>query len=168
MLTLTYVLPINPEPWAIGDVSFSKTGKRITPNAQLVNYQEAVRQYIKQNYPGCPMCVSECELNFYFWRRLDTYMTSGARMHTRHVADATNLQKGLEDALQGTVLYNDRLVRRVTSEIVNQAHNIDPGIVIVAKQHYRSKYADELEPLVLEELRLAQHEANNINLDNVL
>lgn len=166
MLIQTYVLPINPEPWAIGEVSSGKTGKRITPNAQLVNYQEAVKQYIQQNYPGYQMFNCECELNFYFWRRLDVYMTRGGRPHMRHTADATNLQKGLEDALQGVVISNDKLVRRTTSEVVEQAHNIDPGIIIIAKQHYEPKYTKELGPL-LGKLRLTQQEANNIDLDNV-
>lgn len=162
------LVPINPEPWAIGDISItSKGGKRrpfVAPNKQLLNYQKAVREYIKRNYE-CEPFNTECELTFFFWRRLDVYMDNGSRVRMGHIADATNLQKGLEDALQGVVVSNDRLVRKVYSEIVEQAHNIDPGVIIIAREHYTRSSLDKNLLAKFAEIR---KKANSLDLDNFI
>lgn len=136
-----YALPgINPEQWAIGPLSVTNRGgtKRpfVGPNQSLLTYQKAVQTELERQ--GVTKLVDrECELTFYFWRRLDRYATAAGRGHARHVADATNMQKALEDALQGTLITNDRLVRRISSEVVEQSPDTHPGIIICLKSPYQ-------------------------------
>lgn len=128
---------VNPEPWAVGPVGTGrKNGKvyaYIGPNAQLVAYQNAVREQLGDREIS-PL-VGDVELTFFFWRRLDTYLTPHGRKAHKEEADSTNLQKGLEDALQGILFANDRSVKRITSEVVKQDPDIEPRIVIGAKRY---------------------------------
>lgn len=126
-----YVVPINPEPWAIGSPTIGKKGgkffPRISPNPQLVSYKEAVAECLKD---AQPLPEGKYGLTFYFWRRLDDYETESGRRHRRHWADATNMQKATEDALQGVLIGNDRDVMDVRSVIVHQGPEVD-GLVII-------------------------------------
>lgn len=169
MLVHYYMLPgINPEPWEVGDLGISNRGgtKRpyMAPNPQLQTYQEAVRKELKEQHSVAVRSVP-CELRFYFWRRLDTYTTTSGRSSMRHVADATNMQKALEDALQGIVIDNDRNVKRITSEIVAQDTNINPGIIIALRAAYQPLWQIELPDdlkIKFDELR---DRSNDLDLD---
>lgn len=123
---------VNPEPWAVGPVGTGrKNGKvyaYIGPNAQLASYQEAIREQLGDR--GINTRIEDVELFFFFWRRLDTYLTPSGRKATKKAADATNLQKGLEDALQGILFVNDRTVKRITTEVVAQDADVEPRIMI--------------------------------------
>jgi hypothetical protein len=137
MIQRRFVLNVNPEPWAIGDldVGRSKSGKqfaRVAPNHQLVAFQEAVRGELEEE-EGFPEDLNY-KLTFYFWRRLDWYLDASDRKRYAHQADATNMQKGLEDALQGTLFDNDRDVHDIRSVVVEQGPNINPRILIVASE----------------------------------
>ena len=131
-------LALNPEPWSIGELGVGRKNKKVypylSPNQQLKAYQSAVKeelqaQKIEMFEPGL------YDLRFFFWRKLDQYSLPSGRKSQRHAADATNMQKALEDALQKTLIDNDRNVRRVSSEIVSQSVTTKPGIVIHAKQY---------------------------------
>lgn len=134
-----FILPINPEPWAIGPVGVTRnTGKArgfVGKNIQLDNYQKAIREMLIQQMAGMegrelfPMSVP-CKLKFWFWRRLDSYEGATGRKSSRNWADATNMQKALEDAIQGVLTGNDRHNYEVASQIVHQAEEVLPGIVI--------------------------------------
>lgn len=131
-----YVLNINPEPWAIGDVSAGRsasTGRitgRISPNPNLVAYQNAVREELagveKLN-------ISDYSLTFFFWRQQARYLDAADRRRQRNQADATNLQKGLEDGLQEVLFDNDRDVKDIRSVIVDQGPKVESKILIVAE-----------------------------------
>lgn len=127
---------INPEPWAIGPLGVKYAGPKRIPfvgeNANLASYQKAVKQYFKDNYV-CQPHDGMTEFEFYFWRRLDQYELASGKKHQRHVADATNMQKALEDALQGVLVTNDRNVRYITSCVVEQGPDVNPGIIILHK-----------------------------------
>lgn len=134
MLPRWYYLSVNPEPWAIGSISTGrKNGKvfgRMSPNVQLVAYKEAIAEelaHVDKLPPG------EYALTFYFFRALDDYETESGRRHRKHVADATNMQKATEDALQGVLIDNDRDVRDVRSVVVEQGAGVKPGIIIKAE-----------------------------------
>lgn len=120
-----YLLWLNPEPWAVGAVS----GKRISPNPNLVAFQQAVREAMK-NTPKLP--PEFCKIEFYFWRQQAKYLDVNDRVRQRNQADATNMQKGLEDALQGILFDNDRDVRDIRSVIVKQGASVEPCILIHA------------------------------------
>lgn len=118
-----YILPVNPEPWAIGPLG---TGRRagkiwafVGQNPQLHAYQQAVKESIEN-----PTLVEgNIHLIFYFWRQL-------AKEAKAHVADVTNMQKATEDALQGVLYENDRYTRQVTSVLVEQDPDISGQVVI--------------------------------------
>lgn len=125
-----YLLWINPEPWAVGSVSVGKTGARISPNPNLAAFQNAVREALE----GEEMLPwGAYSLTFFFWRQQAKYIDAADRVRQRNQADATNMQKGLEDALQGILFDNDRDVTDIRSVIVEQGTKVEPRIVIRAR-----------------------------------
>lgn len=139
---------INPEPWGIGPLGTRVSGGKHVPyvgeNSALADYQRAVRDFLCSEYMTV-MHDGPSELEFYFWRKLETYQTPGGKKARRHMADATNLQKGLEDALQGLLFANDRTVFSIKSVIVEQHYDAHPGIIIV----HRPSLPEWIEPAVL-------------------
>lgn len=131
-----FVLRLNPEPWALGKAySGKRDGKKfggMSPNEGLVAYQNAVKEELEAQEIGELPWPEVC-LSFYFWRRLDKYVTMGDKIAQRHEADATNLQKGLEDALQGIMFKNDRVVRDARGVVMEQSVETEPMIVIEAR-----------------------------------
>ena len=128
-----YVLPVNPEPWAIGDLSVGRKGKSVYPmvgrNHQLHNYKEAVKEALQEAYE--PAWIEPpIDLLFFFYRRRDAYQTPQARGHRKHEADLTNLQKATEDALQGLLFKNDKDVRHIDSWMGDQSEVAEPCVVI--------------------------------------
>lgn len=130
-------LDINPEPWAVGPLALGRRGGKMYPrmerNASVHAFKEAVKEAVEGQVNKLP--PGKYELEFFFWRRLDSYEGETGRKINAHVADATNMQKALEDALQGYVFDNDRDVSRITSEIVEQGPNVVPGIGIFARTY---------------------------------
>src|SRR4051794_39473343 len=95
-----FVLHINPEPWAVGSIS----GKRISPNPNLVAFQSAVREELE----GQTLPRDFRKLEFFFFRQTAKYIDTSDHVRQRNQADTTNCQKALEDALQGVLFHNDR------------------------------------------------------------
>lgn len=126
-----FTLDVNPDPWAIGPLQLGKrNGKffpHVGPNRQLLAYKETVAELLGDITPLEP---GEYDLSFYFWRRLD-----GSGRNVKHSADATNLQKATEDALQGILFGNDRDVRKISSEVVEQGPDVRPMVVIRAQMY---------------------------------
>ena len=121
-----FVLHLNPEPWAIGTVAYN----RVSPNMTLKTFQDAVREELEDIEPLSP---GEYALRFYFWRQQAVYLDMSDRRRQRNQADATNMQKALEDALQGVLFDNDRDVKDIHSTIMAQGPDVNPCIVISAK-----------------------------------
>ena len=117
--------PINPEPWSASIVT--KKGGSFKDGV-LVNYQTALREMVfkameKNNIAPYTYDshAAGIFLEFFFWR-------STGRGQP---ADVSNLIKSTEDALQGALFENDRIVRRVCGEIVEQFPTLEsPGILI--------------------------------------
>lgn len=148
-----FVLWINPEPWAVGTISSGrKNGKifsRMSPDPNLVAFQKAV----KESFEGLPMLPADfTKLTFYFWRQQAVYLDAADRRRHRNQADATNMQKGLEDALQGILFENDRNVREIRSVIVEQGPKIEPCIVIQAER-YVETWVTEIGDIMYAEMR---------------
>ena len=129
-----FVLDVNPEPWAIGPVGYSRRGGKMSAyvgrNQQLHSYQEAVREALGT---GHEMIDGPFQLYFWFWRRRDEYKTPQSRTHRKHEADATNLQKATEDALQGVLFKNDKDTRIIRSVMVEQGPDVEGKIVFQIK-----------------------------------
>jgi hypothetical protein len=126
-----YILPINPDPWAIGPLGVGKRNGKYFPyvgrNNQLYSYQQAIKEeLVSQNARLLP--EGKYELEFFFWRRLDSHASG-----KKHYADVTNLQKATEDALQGVLFDNDRDVVNVNSWIMHQDTDTNYCVVIHAR-----------------------------------
>lgn len=121
-------LSVNPDPWAIGPLGVGKRNGKYFPyvgrNTQLHAFKEAVREELELLQVK-PVPYDTYALKFFFWRRLDSH--AGGK---KHVADATNMQKALEDALQEVLIGNDRDVRDIQSVIVEQGSDVKPSILI--------------------------------------
>jgi len=133
--SLWIYLDINPEPWAVGPLSLGRKNGKMYPrmgrNNAVHTFKEEVRAELEDRKLSLPEGLYD--LQFFFWRRLDSYVSESGRKASAHVADATNMQKALEDALQGVLIGNDRDVRHVESEIVEQGPDVKPCIVIRAE-----------------------------------
>ncbi len=127
------VIPVNPEPWAVGPVSTGRANGKmfgtIGRNAQLHAYQEAVREYLEELWTG-DVIDGPAEVEFFFWRHLATYRTPSGRTKTKNEVDVTNLIKGTEDALQGIVIKNDKNNVSVRGHMMDQGPNVTGCVVI--------------------------------------
>lgn len=130
---------INPQPWAVGPLGIGRKGGMypyMAPNQQLVTFQNAIKAELLNLEPD--LLDGDVMLTFYIWRSLDVAeMVSGGaknRQRRAHAADATNIQKAIEDALQGVVFANDRQVRDVRTVLVEQGQNVRPRILIKIDQ----------------------------------
>ncbi len=119
---------LNPVPWTAPTPNHNQ--RRVFKAAELTAYQEAVREQIEMKLLPPFYGEGELDLHFWFWRRLDLGIVVEGSNRRGHQSDATNLQKALEDALQGVVFPNDRETRHVDSTIVAQGRDVRPGIII--------------------------------------
>lgn len=118
---------INPEPWEAPTASIGrKNGKHYVhmhKNDSVRSYQDGFRIAFLQQNPDSQLFDGDVELNLYFWRQRDTETKAKS-------ADATNLQKATEDALQGLLFQNDRSVIKVASRIMEQEPETEPKVLI--------------------------------------
>lgn len=125
-------MPLNPEPWAVGLAHVVRTGgapkARIAPDPTLQTYQNAVKDELRLQ--GVELLPGDYSLYFSFSRQLASYTNGSGHTSTRNAADATNMQKATEDALQGVLIHNDRDVVRVGSVIVEQGALVNPYVII--------------------------------------
>jgi hypothetical protein len=112
------MLPIQPEPWRVPPHGIGRKngGLFVTSGSdeQLVTYQHAVRDLLWDKYGPTEDLLADTspvKLTFYYVRQLGKGI---------HAADATNLNKALEDALQGVLYENDRIVLDVRGVIIAQ------------------------------------------------
>jgi Holliday junction resolvase RusA-like endonuclease len=161
-----YALALNPEPWAVGPVDLGrKNGKvygTIGRNQQLAAYQDAVREEIgdKQELVTGPV-----QLTFFFWRNRASYVTPSERTRQKGRADASNMGKALEDALQNVLFENDREVNDVRSVIVAQGPDVIPRILLRIKANTDPpEIIDALPPVALELLEEIHHRPDEADL----
>jgi Holliday junction resolvase RusA-like endonuclease len=134
-----FALPVNPEPWTVGPLNVGRKNGGLYPYMgaaqQLVAFQEAIREEFGE---GHQKIVGDVTIRFYFWRQQATYEATSGRKHRKHTTDATNMQKALEDALQGILYDNDRDVKDIRSYIVGQGPDVTPRIVIAVQPGQRA------------------------------
>lgn len=132
MIRKVYAIPVNPEPWRVPPMSPGRIGRKLIVRSgrdeQSHTFKEAVREALVAQ--GAEMLPEPYEIHFHFYRQLAVYETAKGSDHTKHWADATNMQKLAEDALQGVLISNDKHVRRVSSHIAEQAPGIEPMIIV--------------------------------------
>lgn len=127
-----YILEINPEPWAIGPIGYSRRGGKMSAyvgrNQQLDTYKEAVKEALEDM--ETTKLEGKIALRFFFWRTRADYQNYQSRTVRKHEADTTNLQKATEDALQGILFDNDKDVVDVHSSLVDQSPT-SPGRIVI-------------------------------------
>lgn len=142
MRQVLYIEGINAEPWSVGKLGIGRKNGKTFPTYSkhqvLVAYQEALKEMASEaaaKTPGFAMQPPgvELELIIYIWRRRDQYTSATGRTVTRNSADATNVQKATEDALQGVLYPNDNQCRRVTCEIVQEGRDVEPRIIVICQ-----------------------------------
>lgn len=135
-----YVARINPVPWTAPSVSIGRKGGKPYPlvysSTELKTFKSGLAEEIKDNYPDAPMIEDEIGLEFFFYRRLDSLDRGKSRRRARaHEADATNMQKSAEDALQGVLFKNDSQVISAHSWVMEQGEDVNPLVVIHLTWH---------------------------------
>ena len=133
-----YVLPLNPEPWAVGPLSVGRRHGKPFPqmgrNQQLHNYKEAVREALKRQRAEMVEWkhgdVDGYELVFLFNQVLESYQAASGRTVHDKEADLTNLVKATEDAIQGVLIHNDKMVRKQTNYVERSVVGSVPYVVI--------------------------------------
>lgn len=137
----------NPQPWnvelALGfNNATRKNYPKAVPSPQLVTFQKALSTIIRNGNPK--MTAGEVEVKIFIWRQMEVYRSHKTDRNIRkHQADATNMQKAIEDAVQGILIENDRNVRRITTEIVEQGHDVT-GRVVISVGPYVPKWEQEI------------------------
>lgn len=118
------------------DLGTSRRGGKVYPTShkkpQLEAFQRAIFENCQEAYPDWEMIPADTPLwlRFGFWRQLESYTIEGGKTRHRNRADATNMQKACEDALQKWLFANDRDVLMPGSFIVAQGPDVEPAIVI--------------------------------------
>jgi Holliday junction resolvase RusA-like endonuclease len=147
-----YELDLNPEPWAIGPLGVNRKGGLrpfVGRNQQLFNFQEAVKEAMNSPQFVPEMIVGDVALIFYFWRQRAEYTTPQARTHRKHEADTTNMQKALEDALQGVLYKNDKDVKFINSIQVAQGPDVRGKILVgAAPWHWETDLPEEVKGII--------------------
>lgn len=130
---------INPEPWTSPTASVGRKGGRVyarmVKDRGLAVYQEAIREAIEPALEQAEPTDEPITLVFYLWRQRTRYVTKSGRMAQKNAADATNMQKALEDALQGLLFANDRQVQAITTHVMEQGPEVEPKILIHLSAH---------------------------------
>lgn len=128
---------LNPEPWEPSRASMGWRGKK--PYVQhhkpekLGLFQAALSEALDacaEAEPWVPEPGEFLLVHFWLYRSLEASTRQSGRRHRGHVADATNMQKAIEDACQGYLFGNDRDNRHVATTITEQRADITPAIVI--------------------------------------
>lgn len=124
---------IDAEPWTAPKLSMGRRGGKLVPmsykSMQLTAYQEAVREALLDAYPDVKPLEGPVRLRFLIHRHLGAYLNVEGNKVRRHHADATNMQKALEDAIQGVLIKNDRDVWDIQTTVF-QGSEIDSFITI--------------------------------------
>jgi Holliday junction resolvase RusA-like endonuclease len=130
-----YILDgINPVPWTSPEASVGyRSGGhyvQMHKTESLRAFQEAVADLFTEQNPGYEKWEGEFLLEFFLWRRLDEYEVEDGKKSRDHRADATNMQKALEDSLQKILYDNDRDCVDIHTRIMEQGPDVEPRILI--------------------------------------
>lgn len=133
MPSQTFYIFTNPEPWRVPPMQpgwSKKNGKMIVKSGadtMLQAYQDEVRDVLHSQ--NAYMMEGKYRLDFYFHRTSESETSPNSGKRSR--SDATNMQKAIEDALQGVVIENDRDVVDVRSRIIKPASIVAEPFIVV-------------------------------------
>lgn len=135
MKSFWFVLPgINPVPWTSPELAIAKKDGKPYPVAYaaepMKDYKRAIADAMRRRYPDIDPIEDEVGLRLFFYRRIEELKRHGSRSSRSNFADATNLQKSTEDALQGVLFVNDSQVVNATSWVMAQHDGVEPCVII--------------------------------------
>lgn len=140
-----YKLPVNPEPWAIGNVGMGRRNGApyafVGRNNQLASFKEAVADELRSLSPD--LLDGPVRLCLYFWRNRAEYEGENKKT-VKSSPDTTNMQKATEDACQGILFENDRQVVDVHSILVESGVDVNGRILIGVEEWENSQLSLEL------------------------
>lgn len=138
---------INPENWKP-----TTGGKFRRKDPKLVAYQNAIKEHFWDLVEPVFEKGTPLQVTFWFWRS-----TKGSKP-----ADATNLQKALEDALNGLVWHDDRHNACISTEIVEQGPKVEPLIGVAIEELPQNRPADNIRRIV-KELRVRRPRGREVS-----
>ena len=148
MDTVIYFNGLQPEPWKAPG---AQTGRRkggkvyatLIKDGRLGAYQEAIREELEDFDLEMYDEDEYFMLEMFFWRKLEEYTPTLGRKSKRKWADATNMGKAFEDALQGVVYPNDAMSVCPVPRIVSQKEDTGPAVLAVIRP-VQSIYSPQL------------------------
>lgn len=165
MAVQSFLILTNPEPWRVPPMSpgRAKNGHLITKSGRdemLFSYQEEVREALTS--AGAYVMEPGYKIDLYFYRLQETVNTGSGRKNKRSRADATNMQKAVEDALQGTVIHNDVDTYDIHSRVIPAGTMGDePFVFIRVMGEQRFEPGQDFTPwfneLVLDDMKCKFH-----------
>lgn len=146
------LLDLNPEPWRVGPASAIRRGGKVIPvigrDQQLDAFKnsvaEQVRERLSLDESASPLFFGKLKVTIYLWRQRAEYSTPQARTHRKHEADATNMLKAVEDALQGVLFKNDRDNSDVRCVIVEQSAEVTSPRILIHVEQWVGLNPDEI------------------------
>lgn len=131
MESVYHITGVNPQPWVAPNFSGVGKAKRAFTSETLRTYKSAVAEELPLQNAHATLLPKGTLVTarFYLWRQLESW-EGGHSM----IADATNCQKALEDALQGILYVNDQSNRDVRTAIVEQEADTEPHIMIIIEK----------------------------------
>jgi len=137
MITYIWMNKMQPEPWKApgAQVGRRKGGMfaSLIKDGRLTAYQEAIKESLEGHELVMYKDDEYLRLEMFFWRKLEEYTPTLGRKSKRKWADATNMGKALEDALQGVLYRNDSKVVCPVPRIIEQGDDTRESILIVAQ-----------------------------------
>lgn len=126
-MTETFItaIPVNPEPWK---APMKGRGHAFSDKGSIA-YKGAIRDHLER--VGATQLEPPYRVHFLFWRKRFQYLDKRGAKRTRNAADATNMQKLTEDALQGILIDDDVRNRYVTSQTVAQGLDVEPMVIVM-------------------------------------
>jgi Holliday junction resolvase RusA-like endonuclease len=112
----------------------------------LAAYQAAIKEALGTNHTKIE---GKVKITFYFWRKQEQYTTAQSRRTRSHEADATNMGKATEDALQGVLFENDRDVSDIRNVIVAQGPDVEGRIIMHVEPYIDTDIQNEIPSDVL-------------------
>lgn len=137
-----YRIDLNPVPWAIGPIA--RRGPKsvfVARHEGLHQFKQGVKSALEEQ--NATMIEGSFKMKIFFWRRMEEYLNEKDRKARSHEADATNLQKALEDGCAKVLFPNDVENKWVESVLVEQNFTCDGKIIF------------SIEPVIDDQLQFA-------------
>lgn len=132
----------NPVPWTVGTLGTGRKGGKVYPTiakaGPLVAFQTGVHEDVSDFFSEDAVPLHKkgtlLQVEFYFWRQLETIQIKGGRKRKARRADATNCSKALEDAMQAVIYHNDVDNVAPLPFMIEQTPDTEPGLIVVSRR----------------------------------